>query len=58
MHNLISKGQIFIDTDGEEIEVVRVGRNGITLKTVEGELVIATTDAVLQDLASGDLEAL
>ena len=58
MQNLISKGQIFVDADGDEVEVVRVSRNGVTLRTAEDELVIASVDAVLQDIASGDLEEL
>lgn len=55
MHAKIEKGQILIDSDGDEIEVVRVGVHSVLLRSADNELIVAETDDVIQDLASGDL---
>lgn len=55
MNEKISIGEKFVDCDGDELQVLRIGDNSIVLRSPEQELLVVDIDDVLQDLASGDL---
>ena len=55
MKTKILEGQVFLDSDGDEVEVVKIGKRSIVLKNSDDELLVAGIEDVLQDIASGDL---
>ena len=55
MKTMITIGHLLVDADGDEIEIVDVGKKSVVLRNEDDELVIADIDEVMQDLASGDL---
>ena len=54
----ISKGQVFLDKEGDEfdeVEVVKVHENCVVFRYADNELVVVDIETVIQDLASGYL---
>ena len=55
MNKKLSIGDRFVDCDGEEIQVLKIGDQSVVLRSEEKEVFVAEIDDVLQDIASGEL---
>ncbi len=55
MKTKISTGQVFLDSDGDKVKVIAVARKIVVLQNADHECVVTDIDAVIQDLASGNL---
>ena len=55
MKTKILRGQVFLDSDGDKVEVIAVAKNIVVLQNADDECIVTDIDAVIQDLNSGDL---
>jgi len=55
MKTKISKDQVYLDSNGHAVVVVKISENSVVLRDADSELVVADIDSVIQDLASGEL---
>jgi predicted lipoprotein len=45
--------KVFIDCDGEEIEIVKINANGVLLRDSSDEYFVTSVGTLLQDIESG-----
>ena len=55
MYEFLFEGQIFLDCDGEELEIVNISGSFATMQGSSNGMIVAPLDAIAQDLQSGDL---
>ena len=55
MKTKISTGQVFLDSDGDKVEVIAIAKKTVVLQMADHECIVTDINAVIQDLASGNL---
>ena len=55
MKRKIFAEKIFIDCDGDEIEIVKINANGVVLRDSSDEYFVTNVGTLLQDIESGEL---
>jgi len=55
LYEFLFEGQIFLDCDGEELEIINISGSIATMQSNSDGMIVAPLDAIAQDLQSGDL---